>query len=458
MQRVLAALQRLTSASGVNEGGRLARALDPSDELQEFDQRLRRLREQRAYDESARPPVVDIEALWQRWTRVRPDLSSFRLREVRALCWDARAAADRQFVESLVTAGYIPSRLPMLRGLWHVHQAAWRLSTAPRIEAQVKAAAARPGYRPRWLESMRQHPDVLSVTAPEVLERALGDDWEVETVLRPFGVTPEGTLGQRVIDAVIERWLREVIRRSTIDDSCVIVHEGHAKLMPATVLELERFRRVVERLLLQVPKGSSPYRSAVAALILSDERLGHPKRVMTRGNWIGLAEEAIRIAVQLFAARDLKAFFEILIERGADEQRRRPFWERYVASPQLVNFAIACDREDMRRLNARAPKERASAANLVDAPDNHSAFIMQFKGRHDVTLVEMSKANNALYAFSSADFEAYVGSLEDRHFRFRSLKDKALMLARWAHNPSYDWYGKFAERLASFGIYPGRSA
>jgi hypothetical protein len=456
VQRVLAALQRLTSASGVNEGGRLARALDPSDELQEFDQRLRRLREQRAYDESARPPVVDIEALWQRWTRVRPDLSSFRLREVRALCWDARAAADRQFVESLVTAGYIPSRLPMLRGLWHVHQAAWRLRTAPRIEALVKAAAARPGYRPRWLESVRQHPDVLSVTAPEVLERALGDDWEVETVLRPFGVTPEGTLGQRVIDAVIERWLREVIRRSIIDDSCVIVHEGHAKLLPATVLELGRFRRVVERLLLQVPKGSSQYRSAVATLILSDERLGHPKRVMTRGNWIGLADKAIRIAVQMFAARDLGVFFEILIERGADEQRRRSFWERYVASPQLVNFAVACDWQDARRLKARSHGERTTAAHLADAPENHSAFIMRFQGRKDITVVEMSQANNALYVFDSHDFEHHVGSLEDRSFSFPALRDRDLMIDRLTHR--WPWHERFDDALASFGIYPGRSA
>jgi hypothetical protein len=456
VQRVLAAMQRLTSAAGVTEGGRLARALDPEVELEEFDRRLRELREQQAYDESARPTAIDIEALWQRWTVVRPDLSSFSLREVRALCWDARAAADRQFVESLVTAGYIPSRLPMLRGLWHVHQAAWRLSTAPLIEVHVKAAAARSGYRPRWLESIRQHPGVLSGRAPAVLEQVQGDDWEIQPVLQRFGVTPDGQLGEQVIDKVIERWLREVIRRSMIDDTCVIVHEGHVKLLSATVLALGRFRRVVERLLLQVPKGSSQYRAAVASLILSDERLGHPKRVMTRGNWIGLADEAIRIAVQLFAARDLGVFFEILIERGADEQRRRSFWERYVASPQLVNFAIACDWQDARRLKARSHGERTTAAHLADAPENHSAFIMRFRGRKDITVVEMSQANNALYVFDSDDFEHHVGSLEDRSFSFPALKDRELMIDRWTHR--WPWHERFGDSLATFGIHPGRAA
>lgn len=456
MQRVLAALERLRSAAGVAEGGRLGQLLDVTTELREFDLRVKQLREQHAYDDVSQPPVVDVERLWRQWIDVRPEVSSFRLRELRALCWDVRAATDERFVKSLIAANFIPQRLPMLRGLWHAHQSAWRLATAPRIEAQVKAAARRSGYRPRWLESARQHPEILSTRAPQLVGRLLGERWEVEPVFRAFGITPDGQLGRQIIEAAIERWMREVIRRSTVNDSCVVVHEGHAKLLPPSVLDLARFRRVVERLLLQVPKGTAQYRAAVATLILSDDRLGHPKRVATRGNWIGLADDAIRIAVQLFAARDLGVFFEILIASGDDEQRRRSFWERYVASPQLVNFAIACDPEDARRLKARTHGERTTAAFLVDAPDNHSAFIMQFRGRTDVTVVEMSQANNALYVFESDEFEDHVGSLEERSFSFLALKDRGLMLDRWTHR--WPWHERFRDALSQFGIYPGQSA
>lgn len=456
MHRLLSAIQRLNSAAGIAEGGRLGKLLDPSVELREFDERLQQLRNMRTYDERSQPPLVDIEELLQRWNRVRPNLSTFRLRDIRAMCWDARTAADEQFVKGLIAADHIPRRLPMLRGLWHAHQVAWRLGTASRIETQIKAAASRAGYRPRWLESVRKNPDVLSDKAPAVLLRVLGDGWDVEPVFRMLGITSEGQLGQQVVDAAIERWLRQVIRLSMLADSCAIVHEGHKTLLLQSILDLDRFRKVVNRLLLQIPKGSKAYRTAVATLILSDERLGHPKRVATRGNWIGFSDDAIRIAVQLFAARDLGAFFEILIERGDDEQRRRAFWERYVESPQLVNFAIACDTEDMKRLIARGTKERATAATLADAPPHHSAFIMQFKGRDDVTLVEMSQGGNALYVFTSQDFEHHVGSLEDRAFRFRALKNKDLMLDRWTHR--WPWHERFSQELASLGIYTGRFA
>lgn len=455
MQKLLAAMERLTSAAGIAEGGRLGKELDPLIELREFDEQIEQLRKTHAQDDRPALPQTDFDEIWQRWIRVRPDLSTFNHREVRALCWDTRAAADERFVRSLVTSNYIPRVISMLRGLWHSHQEAWRLDTARQIEKQIKIAATSPGYHPSWLKAVGRTQDMLSHKGPIVLEQLLGNTWDVESVFRPFGVTPKGKLGQRVIDAAIERWLHEVEKRSLVNGACTIVREGYTALTPQELIDDDRFRKVVRQLLLQIPKGSEEYRSTVTALILSDERLGHPKRFTTRSNWIYFTEDIIRIAVHLFAARDLGAFFEILMERGDDEQKRHMFWRSYIESRQLTNFAIACDDEGIDRLKARGTRERTSASRLIGAPPHHSAFIMQFKGKTDITLVEMSKGGNALYLFLSKDFEQHVGSLEDDEFRFCSLKNRGLMLDRWTHRGP--WHEKFAEDLAAqFGIHRSR--
>jgi hypothetical protein len=455
MQKLLAVLQRLTSAAGVTESGRLGRALDPDVELAEFDRRLRVLREGHHYDDQSSPPPLDVDALWQRWQRSRPSLRGFQIRELRALCWDRRAAADPTFLKRLVDDRHLPKRLGMLRGLWHVHQAEWRLETSATIESLIKSANQAAGYRPRWMSAMRTTPAILSAGASKELLRQLGDGWGVPAVLQRYAVLANGKLGQLVVDATLRRWLLEVMRLSVLNDSCVLLHEGHSSLMGADTITLPRFREVVQDLLMQVPKGTTMYRTAVAHLILSDDRLGHPKRVGTRGNWAGFRHDAIQTAVQLFAARDLGAFFEILIERGEDEQHRRPFWERYVESPQLVNFAIACDPADKRLLFAKTGSERATASHLDDAPEHHSAFIMRFKGVDDITIVEMSKANKALYLFESADFEQYVGSLEERRFNYHALRDTLRMLQRMTHR--WPWHERFAVALREWGIYPGPS-
>lgn len=454
MKGLNAAMDRLDSAAGVAETGRLAQALEPEQELAEFDQRLARLREDHPVGEASEPPRLDVDDLWDRWELERPNVRRFSIRELRALCWDHRAAGDRLFVDRLTNEGFIPTRTAFLRGLWHAHQAHWRLGTSSTVEALVMQAAGQKGYRPRWLASLNEAPDVASPKSPPALARHVPSDWTVRSTLDRFGVTPTGNLGRQAVEHSVQRWLEEVGSASMLGDCASLVEAGHVELLHPELIEHPRFCRAVQELLTLVPKGTPAYRAAVAELILSDKRLGHPKRIATRGNWVGFSDIDIQIAVQLFAARDLRAFFEILIGRGEDEQERRPFWERYVESPQLVDFAIACDPVDMKRLGAKGGSVRASAARMNDAPENHSAFIMRFHGKHDLVIVEMSKANNAMYVFLASDFEDHVGALEKQHFRFRALKDQSLMQQKMAHR--WPWHERFAGELAAWGIRPGR--
>jgi hypothetical protein len=79
--------------------------------------------------------------------------------------------------------------------------------------------------------------------------------------------------------------------------------------------------------------------------------------------------------------------------------------------------------------------------------------VMRFIGKRDLTVVEMSKANNAMYLFSTETFEQKVGSIADARFSFRALKDTVNSLARRAHREP--WQQRFSQELADFGILPG---
>lgn len=458
MKRLREAMERLVSAAGVAETGRLAQVLEPEHELADFDQRLARLREEHPVGEANEPPRLDVDDLWERWELERPNIRRFSIRELRALCWDHRAAGDRVFVDRLVNDGLIPTRTAFLRGLWHAHQAHWRLSTSSNIEELVAQAACQRGYRPRWLASLQNAPDVMSTKAPQALARHASGDWTVRGTLDQFGVTPTGHLGRQGVEQTIQRWIEEVARRSKSGECSSLIEAGHAELLHQELIDHSRFGLAVQELLALVPQGTPAYRAAVAGLILSDSRLGHPKRVATRGNWVRFRDSDVQIAVQLFAARDLRAFFEILVKSVDDYQERRKFWERYVESPQLVDFAIACDPDDMRLLRARAGSGRAQAARMTNAPSGHSAFLMRFVGRRDILVAEMSQPNNAMFAYSTDAFEGRVGSLSDERFNYSALRDDSIVLKRMIHSapPKY-WHDKFEAALAQWGVRPGRA-
>ena len=171
MQKILESMRRVRALAAVDVDSRMALTLDAEVELRPLAEALVRLREARPVDGAERPVGLDIDELWDRWSSAHETLDDFSLRELRALCWDRRAAEDRRFLSALESSGYVPARLGFLRGLWHSHQHHWRLGTASLLEAYFVAAAGLSGHRPRWLESVNALPGVFSETAP----RAVGD-------------------------------------------------------------------------------------------------------------------------------------------------------------------------------------------------------------------------------------------------------------------------------------------
>lgn len=444
----------MLASLSVKPTGKLAVLLDVDQELKRFEYRLAQMRKARPLGDSTAPTRVDVDALWVKWVSVKPDLRPFTKKELRALCWDRRAAGDESFLFAVRGDDYLAGNIRILRGLWHSHQRDWKMPTATTIERMLRKRATGPSAHASCLQRVWQEPALLSDSAPDALVRRVSTDWaSVRMHLEQVGVTPEGQLGQKALQKMRDAWLDEVRKLRGDGDVDRLIRAGEKGLVVPDLTSPEQFRLVVQALMLQINGAGKPYRTSIARWIVEEPRLGHPVRLKTRSNWTGISDGAKKLAIQLFAARDLTLFFEVLIGAGADHQDRRPFWERYAYSPQLLDFAIASDPSDKQRLISKLGKDGGDVAKLTFAPESHSAFIMRFSGREDITIAEMSKANNAMYLFRTDNFEHAVGSIEKRAFQFSKLKDKANSIQHLSH--STYWHERFETTLRQYGIYPG---
>jgi hypothetical protein len=455
MERLAGVLSRLSAYAAVSSAdGRLKNPLDSSVELAGLERRLSAMRDRFSYGSAVEIPRLDLDALVSRWQSTRSDVTQFTMRELRALCWDSRMVADERFVRAVESIPKLASSARVLRGLWYAYERQWRLGTAPLIEQLILAREHAGVLAPGWLRTLWQHKNVLSATAPNALALRASADWRAaRSGLAQAAVTVDGALGTAAIDAMMRQWIADVLAQPTSADAVVTFDAGHDGLLAEQRLPMGLLRTAVELLVGAVQGQKQEYRSRIAEWIIADPRLGHPARRRTRGNWAGISERVRQLAVQLFAARDLGAFFQVLIGAGDDPQRRRAFWEPYADSPQLVNFAIASDLDDRRRLVAALAKEGIDVAQLLGAPLNHSAFLMHFRGTADIVIAEMSKENNAMYLYSTATFERSVGDLQEERFRFSQLKSKGLSQSNLAHQGN--WHPRFRQVLARYGVYPG---
>lgn len=455
MDRLARALTRLSAYAAVSSvDGRLRNPLDPSVELSGLERRLTAMRDRYSYGSAVEVPRLDLEALVFRWQRSRFDVTQFSMRELRALCWDSRMVEDERFIRAIESIPKLAGSARVLRGLWYAHERQWRLRTAPLIEQLILDRKHAGGLVPGWLRTLWQHKDVLSSAAPKALASRAQTDWRsARSGLTQAAVTPDGALGTAAIDAMMSHWIADVLAQRTSADAVATFNAGHDGLLAEPRLPMGLLRMAVELLVGAVQGQKQEYRSRIAEWIIADSRLGHPARRRTRGNWAGISERVRQLAVQLFAARDLGAFFQVLIGSGEDYQERRRFWERYIDSPQLVNFSIASDLYDRQKLIANLGKDRVEVAQLLNAPDNHSAFMMHFRGNVDIVVVEISKANNAMYLYLASAFEEHVGELQDDRFTFKQLKNQDLHQERRSH--SLNWHRNFEWILRRYGVAPG---
>lgn len=455
MRQILEALDRMRNAGATGHSGRLAVPLDPDIELRPLIAYLQEAQQTRPLEGGARPSGIDIDALCERWQRSGTSIVGFIRRELRAMCWDVRLAGDPHFLHRLETEGIVPSRMPFLRGIWHAYQSHWPVINAPQIGRLLREGRRSRSNVPRWLKQVCDTPGILDDNATQALATLLLADLpSSRNTLRLLALTPEGKLGAEGLKIARQQWLQLISSDPNGSYVPAVFASGCEGLLAPDLIDAAGLREACERLLLLVAHGSNVYREALRHFITTDERLGHPRRTATRGNWAGFSQEAMAAAVRLFAARDLGTFFDILIGKYGDTQMRRSFWEQYIESPQLVDFAIACDEGDHARLKAHWRDGKPTVARLEGAPWQYSAFVMRFRVYpEDIVIAEMSKANNAMYQFTISVFEDQVGPLEQNRMSFLRLKNRQVA-SDW-HTHRGDWHYRFASHLRRLGIQPG---
>jgi hypothetical protein len=452
MDKVQNALTRLRAMSGVGFDGSLLVPPDPDRLLAGFREALQRLRANADHTSSKPPATEDVDALWEQWQRSRR-LEGFTRRQLRALCWDRRAAGDSEYVRRLESDGLLPQKPNLLRGLWFAHQQFWRLPTAARIEQLVQLSAQPPQRAAPWIEALMRTPRVASSEAPAALGSLIGRDPAiVRQLFDQHRVLPKGELGTRCMRVAISEWLTRVVRTPWNEPITDVFEPGVTELMHPDVVSPDVFREGVE-VLLSTTETAPGLKPATAQWIVREPRLGHPRRNANAGNWAGFSEKSRQIAVRLFASREIADFFDVLMGGSADTQNRKTFWLAYANSPQLVDYAVACDYYDRQKLVQRWGKERRGEAALTDALPEHSAFIIHFRGQIDLVAVEFSKPNNAMYLYTLEQFERHVGTLSKPRFGVHKLKNKVHSLRHMSH--VVGWARGFSAELAASGIYPG---
>jgi hypothetical protein len=433
MDKVQNALTRLRAMSDVGFDGTLLVPPDPDRLLAGFREALRRIGAKADQTSSTPPATEDVDALWEQWQRSRR-LEGFTRRQLRALCWDRRAAGDNEFVRRLESDGLLPQKTNLLRGLWFAHQQFWRLPTAGRIEQLVQLSAQSPQGAAPWIEAIMRTPRVASADAPAALGSLIGTD---------------PAIVRRLFD---QAWLGRVIKTLWNESVDAVFNPGTEQLMHPDVASPDVFREGVE-LLLAATETAPRIKDGTAKWVVGDLRLGHPHRIANAGNWAGFSDKSRQIAVRLIASKEIADFFDVLMGGSADTQNRKAFWLAYANSLQLVNHVVACDYYDLRKLRQRWGKEHGGASWLTDAPQEHSAFIIHFRGKIDLVAVEFSKPNNAMYLYTMEQFERHVGTFSATRFGFHKLKNTVHSLRRMNHVAG--WGSSFSSELAASGIYPG---
>jgi hypothetical protein len=207
---------------------------------------------------------------------------------------------------------------------------------------------------------------------------------------------------------------------------------------------------VATLILSQSAQKSSRFRKAVLGCTLADPRLGDPRLVKNTANWGSIDGTARARVISWLADESIRFFFDIVLPKHHENQRRKDFWLKYV--DKVRDFQIALSDTDLKKIKSKATLPQYLVYSRADH-DLISAFLMRFDGyfKQSITVVEFSQTGNAAYVYED---KSYKINLNKHSYRIHSdLKVMHEVSTRIIHNG--DWEAKAAHSLsASFGINP----
>ena len=400
-------------------------------------------------------PKLNVEDVWSKFVAARYELGALDGLQFRALCSAEETALRPEFVVALAEHPEKLKRSRSLYGMVNSYFAEWRAMENPRAIENLLVSVFANHYAnnpvvQKWLASK----DLFSEKAAVFLSSEICSGQKaVDEVLREHYVGPLTKLGMSVralaAKSACDR-LRRMEGGQNNEWSLRYLHWMTEKVLSDLTLP-DAFSEAVGSLILSdSAKRSEGFQRAIRSYVQNHKRLGDPRVRESARNWRSIAPEAAQRYLSWLARDSIVFFFNTILPRNSENQRRKDFWLRY--HDRIRDFQVAVSEADVWKVKSSQQGADLLCYSLVDHPTT-SAFLMKFDGYGGhFLIIEFSEKGHAAYIYHFGDFESRGVTLRSRRFGLRNhLKfDQTNRILHIA-----GWEAKAAYRLSSeFGIRP----
>ncbi len=454
MNCTLGALQKLSAETHVIRQRAALPPVNGQHACQQLRGTLDNLRQKRTVIKLDRPKV-NVDAVWSKFAAARYDLGALDALQLRALCSAEETALRPEFVVALAEHPEKLKRSRCLYGMVNSYFAEWRAMEDPRavenllVSVFTNYGANNPVVR-KWLASNALFSEKAAVFLSDEIcsgQRA------VDEVLHEHYVGPLTKLGMSVrasaARSACDR-LRRMESRQNNEWSLRYLQWMTENVLSDLTLP-DAFSEAVGSLILSdSAKRSEGFQRALRSYVQNHKRLGDPRVRESARNWRSIAPEAAQRYLSWLARDSIVFFFNTILPRNSQNQRRKDFWLRY--HDRIRDFQVAVSEADVWKVKSSQHGADLLCYSLVDHPTT-SAFLMKFEGYGGhFPIIEFSEKGHAAYIYHFGDFEARGVTLRTRRFELRNHL-KFAQTNRILHMA--DWEPKAAYRLSSeFGIRP----
>lgn len=192
---------------------------------------------------------------------------------------------------------------------------------------------------------------------------------------------------------------------------------------------------------LQIKEVKEFYKNSIINLLLENPEYGDPRIT----NWHNFEnKEALAIFTFWMNEKDIKFFFECLIEDNADIHDRKGFWTSYanhIIESKFLIGNLLCNETYQEEIN----KLKKMYKNIfLDIGSNNkffntNVFILRIK---NFIFVEFSSYSNACYVY---DYQYYIDKIQPlfatsnnrKKLRIKDLKQKEFAIAKFRHTSKW---------------------
>lgn len=245
---------------------------------------------------------------------------------------------------------------------------------------------------PQWAESLQRHPTLFGEEPCEPYGPALlaGDRTEVDELRDALHISDSSWFMRKLFLAQIQA----AIKKS---------NSAFRGLLPS-LLELLRGNQIVHdqglALILDRYADIEPMALHKELRDMAVKGWGNPWLDRNQPRWGRVGQRARTMVAEWLKLEFIEAFFTLLAEENAGDNRRLEFWKRYVSVIDDIHFALGADA----RTNSShdfvvlRKKMEGRLVELRDTVRTNNAFIMKMGA---VVVVEFSAYSNACYVYET---------------------------------------------------------